>query len=790
MLVLLEPYRVLDLTDERGELAGFMLAQLGAEVIAIEPPNGSPSRSMGPFRGGKPGIENSLRFSSYGRGKSSVILDLIGSESDRQKLLELAKGADVLIDSAAAGKLAELGLSYNDVAQVNPALIYVSITPFGLSGPKADWAATDLTVWAAAGPAGITGDSDRAPLRLQSEQASMHASAEAAGAIIAALYERSRSGLGQLVDVSAQQASAQATQSMILAHPNGDTMLTREAGGLKFGDVFIQLLWPCMDGHVSVTFLFGSAIGVATDRLMQVLLEEGFCDQATRDRDWIGYGELLLTGREPIQEYDRIKACVGAFCMAHTKAELLLLATEQRLLIAPVNMIDDVVGLDQFRVREFWDDLDGDLFPGPFAKATASPLRRLPPAPTLGADTSRVLSEPRRKVQVPETQPAAPHNRPLEGVKVLDFMWVMAGPAGTRVLADLGATVVRVESNARIDTARTLQPFKDNVNSLETSLMFANMNAGKLGATINPTTAEGLAVIKDLIQWADIITESYSPKAMVGFGLDYESVREINPSIIMMSSCLFGQTGPLAEFAGYGTMAAAMSGFFGITGWPDRAPSGPFGAYTDYISPRFAHAALLAALDYRRRTGRGQYVDFAQAEAALHAVAPLILDYTINGNVTTPIGNDDARYHPHGTFPCAGDDRWIALACTNDEQRSALESITGGLDNDIISQWTSEQDLADAETQLQSVGIPSHRVADSPSMAADPQLIDREHFVSVPHAALGEVVVEGPKYLLSRTPAHAGSPPTLGQHTAHVLTDILGYNDERMVQLLISGGLE
>ena len=476
--------------------------------------------------------------------------------------------------------------------------------------------------------------------------------------------------------------------------------------------------------------------------------------------------------------------------MAHTKAELLEMATSRNLLIAPVNMIDDVVGLDQFSERDFWDDIDGHRFPGPFATASATPLRRLPSAPTVGADTARVLSEPCRTVTVPTPSEIAPTARPLEGLKVLDFMWVMAGPAGTRILADLGATVIRIESGARIDTARTLQPFKNGENSLETSMLFSNMNAGKLGATVNPTTTEGMTVIEDLIRWADVVTESYSPKAMVGFGLDYESLRKINPSVIMLSSCLFGQTGPLANFAGYGTMAAAMTGFFGITGWSDRAPSGPFGAYTDYISPRFAHAALLAAVDHRQRTGEGQYIDFAQAEGSLHAIAPLILDYTINGNVTTPIGNDDAHHHPHGIYPSAGEDRWIAIACTNDEQRSALEAITGDLDDAAISAWSASLDHGEAEAMLQAVGVPSHRVADSPSMVADPQLIERGHFATVPHASLGEVVVEGPKYRLSRTPAVAGSPPTLGQHTAQVLTDTLGYSETRMVELIISGGLE
>lgn len=788
---MLKPYRVLDLSDERGQLAGFILAQLGAEVILIEPPDGTRSRTIGPFIGDVAGPDTSLQHLAYNRGKASVALDLVGSENDRAQLRELAKGADIIIESASPGEWAALGLGYQDLAAVNPSLIYASISAFGQTGPKANWAATDLTIWAAAGPAVMTGDSDRAPLRMLSEQAFVHGASEAAGAIVAAINERATSGLGQHIDVSAQQASIQATQSMVLAAPNGDTMLTREAGGLKFGEVFIQLLWPCADGYVSVTFLFGDALGVPTGRLMQLVLEEGFCDQETRDKDWIAYGEMVLTGTEPLEEYDRVKACVGAFCMAHTKAELLELATARGLLIAPVNMIDDVVGLSQFTDRDFWDDIDGVRYPGPIAKASGTPLHRLAKAPSIGADTARVLAEPCRTPSAPAPIEPAPTKRPFEGLKVLDFMWVVAGPGGTRVLADMGATIVRIESGAKIDPARTLQPFKDGENALETSMLFPNMNAGKLGTTINPTTEEGLAVVHDLIRWADVVTESYSPRAMSKFGLDYESVKAINPSVIMVSSCLFGQTGPLAMFAGYGTMAAAMTGFFGITGWPDRAPSGPFGAYTDYTAPRFANAALFAALDHRRRTGEGQYIDFAQAEGSMHAVAPLVLDYTVNGRVAARAGNADPDHHPHGIYAAAGDeDQWVAIACTNDEQRSALEALAGGLDDESLATWMSARDWADAEQQLQAAGVPSHRANNGYSIPDDPQLVHRGHFTPVQHASLGEIVIEGPRAHLSRTPSIVGDPPTLGQHNTEVLTEVLGYSEERMIELLISGGLE
>ena len=571
---MLSQYRILDLSDERGQLAGFMLAQLGAEVIAVEPPGGSRSRFIGPFAVDGVDPERGLRHWAYNRGKASVVLDLAGSDDDRAALRRLAAGADALIESGAPGALGALGLGYDDLAAINPSLVYTSITPFGQDGPKAHWAATDLTVWAASGPLLILGDADRAPVQLAGGQAFANAAAEAAGVIVAALYERGTSGSGQHVDVSAQQAAAQSTQSGVLAAPNGGPPLMRQSGGVVMFGRQLQLQWPCADGYVSVTFLFGSAIGPATRRLMEVVCEEGHCDEATRDKDWLGYTGLLESGEESSEEYARVRRCVGSFCAAHTKTELVELAMQRALLIAPVNMIDDVVCLAQLEHREFWDDVGGVRFPGPYAKSSAVPLRRLGTAPRLGSDTRAVLAEAPRRPAAPARIEPAPTTRPLEGVRVLDFMWVMAGPAATRVLADLGATVVRVESSHRIDTARTLGPFKDNHPELETSCLFSNLNAGKLDCSIDLSRAEGLDVVRDLVRWADVVTESFSPKAMRAWALDYASLSAINSSLVMMSNCLFGQTGPSSRLAGFGTMGAALAGFYGLTGWPDRPPAG------------------------------------------------------------------------------------------------------------------------------------------------------------------------------------------------------------------------
>jgi crotonobetainyl-CoA:carnitine CoA-transferase CaiB-like acyl-CoA transferase len=251
-------------------------------------------------------------------------------------------------------------------------------------------------------------------------------------------------------------------------------------------------------------------------------------------------------------------------------------------------------------------------------------------------------------------------------------MWARAGPGPTRTLADYGATVVRIESASRIDGARTVGPFHNNKTANDGSGLFGTYNAGKLGLALDLSKPHAREVVLDLVRWADVVCESFSPKAMRAWRFDYESLREVNPDIVMLSSCLMGQTGPTSSFVGFGNMAAAVSGFYNLCGWPDRPPSGPFAAYTDYLAPRFGAVSVLAALDYRRRTGKGQYIDQSQAESALHFLTPALLDYSANGRMQQGLGNDDPNYAPHGVYPALGQDSWIAIACGSEQHWRAL----------------------------------------------------------------------------------------------------------------------
>ena len=370
------------------------------------------------------------------------------------------------------------------------------------------------------------------------------------------------------------------------------------------------------------------------------------------------------------------------------------------------------------------------------------------------------------------------------------------------------STVVRVETFNRTETARTIGPFLNDLGGAENSGLYQNMNAGKLGITLDLSKPESRAVIEDLVRWADIVTDSFSPKAMRGWGLDYEALRAIKPDIIVASTCLFGQYGPMSSLAGFGTMGAAMSGFYEMTGWPDRDPAGVFGAYTDYMSPRYLTCALLAALEHRERTGQGQYIDLSQAEAAMGFLAPAVLDYEANGAIAPAVGNRHPTMVPHGAFPVAGEDRWIAIAVEGDEQWRALCDIAGltgelaALDCDarrsredelegIVAAWTASRDGFALQARLQGAGIAAHMVQVSADLVGDPQLVHRRHFREVAHADHGTFWIEGPRFRFSRSPDQVtAAGPSLGQHTFDVLLGILGYDDERLSEIAAAGVLE
>lgn len=768
---MLSAYRVLDLTDGACGFCGYLFGQLGAEVVLVEPPGGCSARHDAPLADGE-----GLWFEAYGRGKASVVTD---------DLEDLLAGADFLIESFSTGESEARDLVPESVAARHPYLIHISLTPFGKTGPKANWPATDLTVWAASGAHALAGDDDRAPVRTSVPQAALHAGADAVGAALIALYERHASGLGQHIDVSMQQSCAQAALSANLAVPNNGGQISRIAGGIA-GVFPVRLTWPCRDGYIALTLLFGPAFTEPNARLMRWLFDEGAIGSDFAGRDWGDELALMFRGEKAPDDYFTLCDSIESFTRQYTQQELFEAGLTRGIYIAPTLDIAGLLSEPHFHARDYWHAIEGGMrVPGPFARFSATPLNARGKAPALGSSRHPDWA-PR---SLPSGEPST--SRPLAGLKVLDFMWVIAGPFFTRVLTDYGATVIKVESSKRLEPARGAPTFKDNEPGLDTGMPFQNFNAGKLGMTLDPNNEAARKIILELVQWADVVTESFSPKAMKAWGLDYESLRNVNPNLIMLSSCLMGQTGPRAQVPGYGNMAAAIAGFYDLTGWVDRSPAGPYLAYTDGVAPRFMLAGLMAALEHRRGTGEGQHIDLSQAEAAIHFLAPAILEYERTGQIWHRMGNRDRNLQPHGVYPAAGDDAWIAIACVDDASRDALRSIVGELDDGAIATWTITHTVSEAEAILIEAGVPAHGVQNSAECGADPQFAAREHFIEVPHTSEGAMVIENTRCKLSRTPgapSHAG--PELGEHNVYVLQEILGYDDEQLANAFASLAME
>jgi len=353
-------------------------------------------------------------------------------------------------------------------------------------------------------------------------------------------------------------------------------------------------------------------------------------------------------------------------------------------------------------------------------------------------------------------------------------------------------------------------PFPGGRPDAQHSALYDNCNTNKLGVSLDLSQEAGRAVARDLAQWADVVIESFMPGQMARFGLDYERLRRTNPSLIMLSSSLMGQTGPLANLAGYGNIGAALSGFQMIVGAADQLPIGPFGPYTDYVGPRFGLVTLLAALDHRRRTGEGAFIDVSQAEAGIAFLGPQIADYHVSGRVVRAQGNRDPAFAPHGVFRAFGQDSWVAIVARNNAEWFSLAAIVGGAslvadplfrtlsdrkDNEdaleaIIGEWTRARTTEAIEQQLQGSGIPAHVVASTEEFVADPQLRARQHIRRLPHPLGGDSVFESARYRLSDTPAHYARPaPHFGRDNEYVLGQLLGYDAERIAALGACGAL-
>ncbi len=818
----LEGIRVVDVATYHGEFCGRILADLGAEVVKVEPPRGCESRHHGPTPGGNLGHDTptdeqastSLYWVAYGRGKKSVVLDF-DSETGLERLRALVDTADVFIESWRPGHAETVGLGPEQLTARNPALIYSSITPFGRSGPKADWDASNLIVEAAGGRLAMQGDGDRPPIPMGYMQGGFQGSGAAATDIVTALYERDRSGLGQVLDTSMQIATIwtlmHATSYAAVGGP--DPSSTDQRRSAPPAECAPGVTFPgteaVVDGWVVITPPVLGAVTIDSfTKLMGWVAEADMLDADLCDIEWGQFLTRMRTGDMTPDQIGRGITQLRSWLATQTKADLHQRALADRVLVAPAQTTADLLADPQLNARDFWiDPPSREGVPlrqaGAWGILSETPLAALEPAPSLGQHQALLGSTHTPAVPA---KPDRPGRGPiLGGLNVADFTWAGVGPYIAKHLGDHGATVVKVESVAKPDNMRFIPPYVDGAPPLENNHPSPNFNTNKLSLGTNLSTPDGKAIARDLVAWADVVVENMTPGVMDRLGVGYEQLAPDRPDLIMLSTSLRGQTGPERLYTGFGQQGAALSGFLAITGWPDRPPKGPSGPYTDFATPRVAIAALMAAIRHRHHTGVGQFLDISQIEATTHFLEPLVLDHQANGWVHQADGLDlRAQPDEGGVYAVLGDERYVAVDVSEVDPDwhwgvdtrawfRTLSPLLGQNSGDrpaAMAQWCATRTAEEAVGELRALGVAAHVVARPSDMSADPQLRHRNFFVPLDHPTIGRLEFDGPATIYSATPPHLfDAGPTIGQHTDDVLGDLLGYAPERIGQLRSLGVL-
>jgi len=754
-----------------------MLVDAGAEVIKVEPPDGGdPLRrwtaSGAPIAAG----EDGALFQHLNASKRSITLDL-RSGAEREALLDLATAADLVVESFQPGERARLGLGFDALQARNPALSLVSISPWGNTGPWAERPATEFTLQAATGSTAHRGLGDREPVAVGGRIGEWIAGAFAAvGALLAWLSARN-TGRGQHVDLSIFEAML---LSMTYYH---DLSGQWREGPLPRG-IEVPSIEPAKDGWVGICTITG-----------QQWLD--FCVLIGQPE--LAKDERYLEGTFRTQQLEFMQEIVHGWTREHSVAEIIELASLMRIPVAPIGDGRNLPEMDHFTVRgTFAEGPGGFVRPRPPYLLEKTPRRPFGRAPKLGEHTEAVRAE-RKAGPVSASGGEGGGPLPLAGLRVLELATFWAGPIAGWALADMGADVVKVESIQRPDGMRFAGAIP-NDRLWEWSPIFAGVNPGKRGVTLQLDSEEGMTLLERLIRGADVVTENFSARVMDNFGLGWDRVRALNPRAIMVRMPAFGLDGPWRDRAGFAMTVEQASGLAWITGYDDLplVPRGP----CDPIGGMHAVFALLLALEHRRRSGEGQLVEVPLVEAALNVAAEQVIEYSAYGRLLARAGNRGPYAVPQGVYRCAGEDAYLALAVATDAQWQCLCALMDETEwsrdptlasapgrrrahdqiDARIQQWLSAQSCDEAVRKLTGAGIPAHPLVNGHYLMPNPQLEHRRFFQVMQHPVTGKTRYPGLPMSFSGLPRqlHASPPPTLGQHNDEILGGELGLSAEEL----------
>src|SRR5690242_1747565 len=793
----LKGFRALDLTDLTGQLCGRVLADLGMEVIKIEPPGGDPVRNLAPFITSADGKRLSTVFAHLNAGKASKVLDLHAG-AGRAQLRELVKDADVVIESFQPGDLDGKGLGYKDLAAINPRLVMASITGFGQTGPKKNLACNDLVALAESGFLYISGDPSLPPVKPPETQAYYFASLFATAGLLAALYRRERTGQGDHVDASMQEALA--TQEHIIRLWANEQQIAKRAGS-QHGSVAPAKIFSCKDGFV---YLY------VTRQHWKLFLSLWKNHPIVFDApDWLN--NLYRRAHA-----DELNSAVEAFLSGFTMAEITEFLQAKGIPCVPVNTPMGFANDEQVRERGFMAPVEHAGFGK--TEQPAIPFMIDSARPPVGSVP--VLDSWQPSVAIPnecegsKISPSGRNDRqpddgPLNGMRIVSFDHVLAGPYGTTILAELGADVIKIESSKG-----GMDPFRFFGTGEDPNLSprFLEFNRNKRSFTVNLKHPKGQTVLHDLVAKADAVLDNYSVDVVERIGLAYDQLRKVNRNIVNLRMPGLGTTGPKRHFSTVGVNITAFTGLTYLWNHPGvtNPPIGSQTVFPDYVSGTLCAIIIISGVLYRERQKRGAFIDLGQSEATAFMIGAHLMEAASSGKNPEPIGNISVSVAPHGCYPCLGEDRWCVIAAENEQQWAALARIIGsGMTGDrrfatiaerlnnrdaldaMIGSWTKTKEAFALRDQLQGAGIPCGVVQTGEDLVNDPHLQQRGFIVAVDNPRLGRVVL--PNFPLQFTNAKLTRRwefPVLGRDTETVLRDVVGYDEATIAAHRRDGVLE
>jgi crotonobetainyl-CoA:carnitine CoA-transferase CaiB-like acyl-CoA transferase len=780
-------------------MAAKSFADFGAEVVKIEPPRtGSKERALGPFRDEMPDPETGGLHLYLNTNKFGVTIDLENPRG-RDQVFDLLASADIVFNPNRPEVNEKLGIDWRTLTARFPKLIVVSITFFGAESAYRDLRGGDLIATHMSGVGyetpwhQVTDPENQPPLKLGGRQSDYLTGYTAAAAAMCALYSRKSNGAGQHVDVGQWLSMISMVRPNIGFYSHEDKhsdSFQRLHSRLKRA---AQWVYPCKDGWVS--------FNAGTDRFWRG------AKKALGHPEWMDT-ELFGTVLGRASNIDAIEAGVIDWLSTTTRTEAFEKTQAEHVPCFPVHSPAEVAGNEQYKARKFFVEVDHPAarevrMPGAPCKFSRTPWRIVRGAPRLGEHNEKILQQ--RVAAGGDRSAGSNHlkrTRPLEGIRVADFGWIFAVPHATAWLGALGADVIRIETSGAPDLVRFLTGTDGSIGANRSGVFHA-INSSRRSLALNLAIPEAQEIARNIIRQSDFVTENFTVGNMAKYNLAYDDLVKIKPDIIMLSGTPLGQDGPFAHTVGFGPTTQAFAGLCHITGYLDSFPCGIGGTWPDFAVGTGMVFFLLAALHHRDRTGQGQYLDLSMAEMVTTMMPEAMMDFLMNGRDQGAIGNRDESMAPHGVFPAAGDDNWIAIAIASDDEFAklceALEMpamssepkfarLLGRLDNveeleREIAARTRAHHRDDLVSKLRARGLAAGPVYSTPELMKDPVFSESSMLVNLKHGEVGERVVPGLPVQFSAIDLEYRGAPMIGEHTDELMSELLGYSVAEIARL-------